>query len=270
MALLARFLVIVSLVAAASAAGAADVVFPIGSRIGLAPPPGMTPSTNFSGFEDRANNVAMIIVPLPPDAYAELERTVSPDGLKKQGLALESREDMTLSTGKAFLVIGRQELEKVWIRKLILVASLPMATVLVTTQIPETSKSSYPDAVIRTALQSLAARAAVPVEEQLAMVPFKVSEMAGFRVAGVIPGRAIMLGDAAEETPGATPAPGRGVEPHIFVTLAPGRAGPDRRPRSFRPRCFRQRAESQGRPHHRIGIDADQQPAGPSDHRHLG
>jgi hypothetical protein len=222
MALLARFLVIVSLVAAASAAGAADVVFPIGSRIGLAPPPGMTPSTNFSGFEDRANNVAMIIVPLPPDAYAELERTVSPDGLKKQGLALESREDMTLSTGKAFLVIGRQELEKVWIRKLILVASLPMATVLVTTQIPETSKSSYPDAVIRTALQSLTARAAVPVEEQLAMVPFKVSEMAGFRVAGVIPGRAIMLGDAAEETPGAAPAPGRAVEPHIFVTLAPG------------------------------------------------
>ena len=267
---LVRCLLVLALACAASAAGAADVVFPLGSRVGLAPPPGLTPSTNFYGFEDRANNVAMIMVPLPPDAYAELERTVSPDGLKKQGLALESREDMTLATGKAFLVIGRQEIEKIWVRKLILVASLPMATVLVTTQIPEAAKSGYPDAVIRTALQSLTARAAVPVEEQLAMVPFKVSEMAGFRVAGVIPGRAIMLGDAAEETPGATPAPGRGVEPHIFVDAGARRTGPDRRPRSFRPGCLRQRAESQGRPHHRIGIDADQQPAGPPDHRHRG
>jgi hypothetical protein len=219
---LVRCLLVLALACAASAAGAADVVFPLGSRVGLAPPPGLTPSTNFYGFEDRANNVAMIMVPLPPDAYAELERSVSPDGLKKQGLALESREDMTLATGKAFLVIGRQEIEKIWVRKLILVASLPMATVLVTTQIPEAAKSGYPDAAIRTALQSLTARAAVPVEEQLAMVPFKLSEMAGFRVAGVIPGRAIMLGDLSGETPDATPAPGRGVEPHIFVTLAPG------------------------------------------------
>ena len=100
----------------------------------------------------------------------------APDGLKKQGLKLESREPITLSTGKAFLVIGRQEIDKGWIRKLILVASLPMVTVLVTTQIPETVRDRYPDAVIRTALRSLTVRPTVPVEEQLAMVPFKVGD----------------------------------------------------------------------------------------------
>ena len=39
----------------------------------------------------------MIMVPLPPDAYAELERTISPDALKKQGLTLESREPISLA-----------------------------------------------------------------------------------------------------------------------------------------------------------------------------
>ena len=220
---LAALFAVLVLVAFAPPALADEVVYPVGSRVGLAPPPGMTTSENFYGYEDRANQVGIVMVPLPPDAYAELERTIGPEGLEKQGLTLESREPITLSTGKAFLVIGRQEIDKVWIRKLILVASLPMATVLVTTQIPETVRDRYPDAVIRTALRSLTLRPTVPVEEQLAMVPFKVGEMAGFKVAGVIPGRAIMLGEPVDEATAAAPAPGsRPIAPHIFVAVAPG------------------------------------------------
>lgn len=215
----AALLTFLTLVAWASPASAADVVFPTGSRVGLAPPPGMTTSDSFYGYEDRANQVGMVMVPLPPDAYAELERTVSPEALKKQGLTLESREAMPLAAGKAFLVIGRQQLDKVWIRKLILVADLSIATVLVTTQIPESVRDRYPDAVIRTALTSLTTRPTVPVEEQLALVPFKVADLAGFKVAGVIPGRAVMLGEPADPAP---PGAARGVAPHIMVAMAPG------------------------------------------------
>ena len=118
-------------------------------------------------------------------------------------------------------MIGRQEIEKVWIRKLILVANLPMATVLVTTQIPETARTHYPDAVVRTALSSLAVRPTVPVEEQLALVPFKVGDLAGFKVAGVMPGRAVMLGEPVDEAAAAPAAP-RGIAPHIMVAMAPG------------------------------------------------
>ncbi len=210
------------LMPAVSAAQTGDVVFPTGSQVGLVPPPGMTPSTNFSGFEDRSNNAGIIMVSLPPDAYAELEKSIGADGLKKQGLAVESREGVTLSTGKGFLVIGRQEIDKVWVRKLILIAGLPTATVLVTAQIPESVKAHYPDGVIRTALQSLTARATVPVEERLALLPFKVNDLAGFQVAGVIPGRAVMLSDVTEQNPAEPPAPGRTVDPHIFVGIAPG------------------------------------------------
>ncbi|MGE0037301.1 MAG: hypothetical protein AB7S93_16910 [Xanthobacteraceae bacterium] len=218
---LAALLTVIALVVACGPpASAADVIFPTGSRVGLVPPPGMTASDNFYGYEDRANQVAMVMVPLPPDAYAELERTINPEALKKQGLTLESREPMALAAGKAFLVTGRQQLDKVWIRKLILVASLPIATVLVTTQIPETALAHYPDAVIRTALATLTTRPTVPVEEQLALVPFKVSDLAGFKVAGVVPGRAVMLGEPHDPTP--PPAAPHGVAPHIMVALAPG------------------------------------------------
>jgi hypothetical protein len=219
---LPALLTILALMVFAPSAHADEVVFPTGSRVGLAPPPGMTISENFYGYEDRTTQAGIVMVPLPPDAYAELERTIGPDALKKQGLTLESREPMTLPTGKAFLVIGRQEIDKVWVRKLILVASLPMATVLVTTQIPETVRDRYPDAVIRTALNSLTVRPTVPVEEQLALVPFKINDMAGFKVAGVIPGRAIMLGEPVDEAAAAA-APGpRPIAPHIFVAVGPG------------------------------------------------
>ena len=61
------------IVALALPAHAADAVYPPGSRIGLAPPAGMTPSQNFSGFEDRAHHVAMVMALLPREAFAEIE-----------------------------------------------------------------------------------------------------------------------------------------------------------------------------------------------------
>ena len=51
-----------------AAAQAADVVFPAGSRIGLVPPPGLSKSNAFQGFEDAEHNVAMIIAAVPREA----------------------------------------------------------------------------------------------------------------------------------------------------------------------------------------------------------
>jgi hypothetical protein len=178
----------------------------------------MVTSRSFFGFEDPENNVVIMLVALPGQAYADLDKSVTADALKRQGVALESREGLNLSTGKAFLVVGRQENEKVKVRKWILVASSSALTALVTVQVPDRAKARYPDAAVRRALSSLAIRATVPVEEQLGLLPFKVGELAGFRVGGIIPGRALMLSDAATEAQ----APGASVEPHILVAVGPG------------------------------------------------
>lgn len=204
------------LLALLSPVQALDIVFPAGSRIGLAPPPGVTPSRGFVGFEDAANSVAVVIAALPPEAYAELERSTSADELKKRGLVFEAREEQTLSAGKSFLVIARQEVDKLKLRKWIFAVATADLTALVTVQVPDEAIKTYPEAAVRAALATVTVRPSVPVEEQLGLLPFRVSELAQFRVGGVIAGRAIMLTDAK------TDAPGPDVDTHIVVAIAPG------------------------------------------------
>jgi hypothetical protein len=211
-----RLLLALTLFALTSSAWAADVVYPSGSRVGIAPPPGMTASHAFFGFEDRSNSVAIIMVALPAEAYAEIEKTTNADTLQKQGVTFEQREELSFSIGKGFLVTGRQELEQVKLRKWIVVASTPELTAIVTAQIPDDAKNAYPDDVIRAALTSIAVRPTVPVEEQLSLLPFKVSDLAGFRVGGLLAGRAVMLTDAAPDVNGPT------IDPHLVVAIAPG------------------------------------------------
>src|SRR5262249_56912520 len=85
-------------------ARAADAAYPPGSRIGLAPPAGMVTSKSFFGYEDPNTNAAIILLALPAQAYADLDKSVTADALKRQGVTLETREDVPLSIGKAFLV----------------------------------------------------------------------------------------------------------------------------------------------------------------------
>jgi hypothetical protein len=216
MALLRPLALFFFLVALAVPAQAADVVFPPGSRVGLAPPPGMTAGQNFPGFEDRDNNVAIVIVALPAEAYTEIEKSSTAETMQKQGVTLEIHEPMTLATGKALLVVGRQTVENVKLRKWFLIASAADLTAIITVQIPEAAQSHYPDEVIRAALMSFAVRASVPTEEQLSLLPFRVTELAGFRVGGLLAGRAVMLTDAE---PNATEPK---LVPHMVVAIAPG------------------------------------------------
>ena len=47
-----------------------EPMFPIGSQIGMVPPPGLAASTSFPGFEDPDNNVFIRLIALPGNAYA--------------------------------------------------------------------------------------------------------------------------------------------------------------------------------------------------------
>lgn len=215
MTFLRPLLIVLALIAAGPPAKAAEVLYPPGSRLGLAPPPGMVTSTNFFGFEDLSASAAIILAALPAEAYADLERTMTADALRTQGLVFEKREPMSLASGKAFLVVGHQQVEKTTIRKWILIASSPALTAVVTTQIPDPARNVYSDNAIRAALSTLAIRSTVPVDEQLGLLPFKISDLAGFAIGGVLPGRAVVLGDPPDPAT-APPAP------HIIVSIGAG------------------------------------------------
>jgi hypothetical protein len=201
-----RIALLMILTVLAAPARAADAVYPTGSRIGMTPPPGLTQSHSFFGFEDATNNVAFVLVGIPPEAYGELSRSLNAAGLRQQGLTFEKRENLAAAAGNGFLILARQEIETIKLRKWIAVVSNPALTALVTVQIPDTAKAVYPDATVRAALASIAVRAEVPVEEQLSLLPFKVGDLANFRIGGLLPGRALMLTDAPANAPQADSA----------------------------------------------------------------
>lgn len=174
---------------------AAEPEFPTGSRVGLVPPAGMGAAKSFPGFVDIENKAAILITAMPGAAYAEMEKTLAPDALKKQGITPEKRETLQLPIGSAVLITGTQIApDKTPYRKWLLLAATPDVTTVVSVQAPEQS-TVYSDATVRAVLNTLALRANVPETELLTMLPFKVGDLAGFRVANIIPGRALLLID---------------------------------------------------------------------------
>jgi hypothetical protein len=201
---------------------AAEPVFPPTSRIGLSPPAGFVPSRAFTGFEDRERQSLIVIRELPPVAYEGLDRAMTEEALTQQGIALEGRESVTLPTGPAVLMSGRQVENGVALKKWVLLASTPELTGVVTVQVPDAERGTYPEPAVRSALMSLAIRAKVPTEEQLGVLPYRLRDLGGFRIVRVIPGNAAALTDGPNDTIEFSD------QPLILITTAPGApTGPD-------------------------------------------
>jgi hypothetical protein len=203
---------------------AADVVFPAGSRVGLVPPKGMVTSDAFVGFADPNKQAVIVIAALPAVAYAQFEKTMDTEALKKQGVTLEKREPVDLGVGKGVLFTGRQAFDKIQYRKWLLIAAAGDLTALVTVQVPQ-QDDAYTDRAVRAALLSLAIRRNVPEAEQLSLLPFAVGDLAGFHIDGVLRGRVLMLSDQSqdkEEPNDPSKGSSGGVHPRFLIAAVPG------------------------------------------------
>jgi hypothetical protein len=216
------FVISVGAVLAAAPVRAEDPVFPPGSRVGLVPPPGMVASNTFDGFADPSKDAAILITVLPAAAFAQMDKTLDVETLKKQGVALEKREPMQLSFGKGFLLSGRQTADRTRYKKWLLVAGASELTALVTVQVPEPEDKVYPDRVVRAALATLAVRSKVPEAEELGLLPFSVGDFAGFHVEDVLRGRAVMLRDAGAAEPTTKDPSAGGVDARMLIAALPG------------------------------------------------
>ena len=200
-------------------ASAADPVFPVGSRMGFVPPPGFVASKRFPGFENPDSRSSIVMATLPPQAYANLEASMATEALKKQGITEDKRETLTLANGKAVLVTGNEQENGQKFRKWILLAQLPEGAALVAVLVPESALKTYSDDVIRASLSSLAVRATVPLDEQITLVPFKLTDMSGLRPVRVLGNTGVVLTDGAKDAP--TP----GDQPMFAVMI--GQGGPE-------------------------------------------
>jgi hypothetical protein len=157
----------------------------------------------------------MLIAAQPPAAFPEIEKSLATDELKKNGITVENREEMKFDFGKGTLVIAKQTADKILYRKWLLNVQTNDLTALVNVQIPE-QETAYPDAAIRAALATLAVRATIPDAEKLSLLPFTLSDLGGFHVENVLPGRAVMLVDTPDSVPTDT------FNPRMFVAAFDG------------------------------------------------
>lgn len=197
---------------------AAEVMYPMGSRIGLEPAPGLSNAERFPGFEDKGSGTTVLILDMPAQALSEATQQISKDGLKKQGLIEDARQSFSHRSGKGTLVTGRQEGEHK-ARKWILLTSVFDSTALVVVEVPDESAKFYSDAAVRTMLSSLAMRASVPVEEQFKLLPLNFTDLSGMRPVRVIASTGAILTNGPKDTLEPTEQP--------LLIVSVGRGGPE-------------------------------------------
>ena len=176
-----------------SAALAADAIFPPGSRIGLVPPPGMTAATSFQGFEDRAQRVVLLVSEVSAQTYNKIAQDFTPEAIRAGGMEEVSRETLPLAAGEALLVVTRQEQNGTVLRKWALLSRSEDLTVTIVGIVPEAAREAYPDAAMRTAFASVVIRAKLTPDEMLAVLPYRLDDLGGFRLLRTSPdGSAVM------------------------------------------------------------------------------
>jgi hypothetical protein len=211
--LFAAIFVIWAGLAALGPAANAEPVFPPGLRVGLEPPDGLTLSKTFPGFADVDRKVAMTILDLPARAYEDIEKSAFGTGqLDRVNM---KRESFPFESGIGFLISGQITANGLVANKWFLLASAfgKDLAVLISVEVPEAASALYTDAMIRKALASVTFRPP-PLQEQLALVPFKINEMAGFRVIQASPGGGVILTDGATDD--------LNKQPYMIISLGPG------------------------------------------------
>jgi hypothetical protein len=205
-------------------ANAADAVFPVNSRIGLVAPAGFKPSTRFQGFENPEASAAILLAELPAEAYSDAEKGFTDEALKQRGMTVQLREPLTFKDGKGFFVSGPQSSGGANRYESVMVANTGGITAVVSLQMIEASHATITDAMVRDTFKTLAIRQTVPDSERLAVLPYKIGDLAKFRI--VRSGRegvAILTDGPKDEVTGVE-------QPFLLIAVAPGAAPkPDER-----------------------------------------
>ena len=151
----------------------------------------MRPQPGFAGFQDAERHVSVVIAELPTAAYERLAETLF--GKDPPGATKVTRESFPFNSGIGYLHTARIVENGATIRRWVLIAT-PAATgdelikfaVVINVMVPEAASDAYTEQAVRKMLASVSFRPP-PIEERLGLIPFKLGDLAGFRVLQVLP-----------------------------------------------------------------------------------
>lgn len=192
------------LVIATGPALAADPVFPPGARVGMTPLVGLVPAKTFVGFETEDHAVKVLVAELPAEAYNEVMNAFKANPAGMAGIKPESIET---AAGVAYYTAESGKDGGANVRRYSMILSGGAFSGYLAVQVPENAARIYTDDAVRRMFASAVVRKEVPIEEQLGLMPFKISELGDFKhIRTLAPGAAIVLADG-DETTGLEAAP---------------------------------------------------------------
>jgi hypothetical protein len=196
---LGQLIAYVLLSAAESPAFAADPVYPPGLRIGVVPIQGLVVSKTFPGFETEDHGVKVLIAELPPAAYGEVANAFKTNSFP--GPNPIKPESLQTAAGEGFYTVETAKDGADTVRRFSMIVAGDAFSGYVAAQVPESATKTFTDDAVRQMFASTVVRKEVPVEEQLALLPFKITELGGFKnVRTLAPGAAILFADGDDET----------------------------------------------------------------------
>ena len=170
---------------------------------------GLVPATTFSGFETEDHGVKVLVAELPVDAYSEVMNAFKTNPTGTGGIKPETIET---AAGTAYYTAESGMNGGTGVRRYSMIVPGGTFSGYVAVQVPESATKIYSDEAVRQMFATAVIRKQVPVDEQLAQLPFKLTELAGFKnVRTLTQGSAILLADADEAT---------GFEPAPFIAIA--------------------------------------------------
>ena len=188
---------------------AADPVYPPGARVGMTPLVGLAPARTFTGFETEDHSVKVLIAELPAAAYGEVKTAFKTNSFP--GPNPIKPESLQTAAGEGFYTAESAKDGDTSVRRYSMIVPGDAFSGYVAMQVPENATKIYSDDAVRQMFATAVVRKEVPIEEQLGMLPFKVTELSAFKnVRTLAPGSTILLADGNEET---------GIEASSFMVI---------------------------------------------------
>jgi hypothetical protein len=179
---------------------AADPVYPPGLRIGLVPIDGLVLSKTFPGFETEDHAVKVLAAELPPAAYGEVENAFKANSFPGGANAIKP-ESLQTTAGEGFYTIESAKDGADTVRRFSMIVAGGTFSGYIAAQVPESAAKTFSDDAVRKMFATAVVRKEVPVEEQLGLLPLKISELSGFKnIRTLAPGAAILFADGNDET----------------------------------------------------------------------
>ena len=240
------------LIAATNPALAADPVFPPGARVGMVPLVGLVRAKSFIGFETEDQGVKVVVADLPAEAYNEVSNAFKGNPGDIGGIKPESIET---AAGLGYYTVENAKDGATNVRRYSMIVPGIGFSGYVAVQVPENAWKIYSDDAVRQMFATAVVRKEVPADEQLGLLPFKISDRSEFKnVRTLAPGAAVILADD-DETTGFEAAPFM-----IVGMIGQTAASPDDRGRF----AAADRNDDSGRPrrtHHHVRTGPHRRPA---------